>query len=92
MITAILGSCAKHTEKEIPTPAWITMPQYDFPIYVAKRGGVVTTSLDLFDITGFMEVGDSTAFQDTLEWKVIPYNPSETKSKVHFPEIKSWQP
>ncbi len=69
-----LSSCKDEPENvNPPAPSWITVPQYDFPIYIAQRGGVVTTCLETFDVTGFLEVGDSTAFNDTLEWKVLPY-------------------
>lgn len=70
----LMFSCKDADDKIPQVPTWITVPQYDFPIYIAKRGGVVTTSLETFDVTGFLEVGDSTAFADTLEWKFIPYN------------------
>jgi hypothetical protein len=68
-------SCKDDSEPDNPAQSqWITVPQYDFPIFVARRGGVVTTSLETFDVTGFLAVGDSTAFNDSLEWKVLPYN------------------
>lgn len=68
-------SCKDDSEPDTALPPqWITVPQYDFPIFVARRGGVVTTSLETFDVTGFLEVGDSLAYSDTLEWKVLPYN------------------
>ncbi len=74
LISAMLSSCKDEPDNVIPPPpSWITVPEYDFPIYVAKRGGIVTASLETFDVTGFMEVGDSTAFDDTLEWKVLPH-------------------
>jgi len=75
LMAALVSSCKDEPDNIVPqVPTWITLPEYDFPIYVAKRGGVVTTSQETFDVTGFMEVGDSTAFGDTLEWKFIPYN------------------
>jgi hypothetical protein len=75
LISVLFSSCKDEPADEIPqVPTWITVPEYDFPIYIAKRGGVVTTALETFDVTGFLEVGDSTAFGDTLEWKVFPYN------------------
>lgn len=74
-VALLLGSCKDEPDNvNPPAPSWITVPQYDFPIYIAQRGGIVTTSAETFDVTGFLEVGDSTAFNDTLEWKVIPYN------------------
>lgn len=78
LMSLMFSSCKDEPESVIPpVPSWITMPQFDFPIYIANRGGIVTTSLETFDVTGFMEVGDSTAFGDTLEWKVIPYSTSQ---------------
>ncbi|MDD4309905.1 MAG: hypothetical protein PHO32_05950 [Candidatus Cloacimonetes bacterium] len=75
LIAISLSSCKDEPDNDIPqVPTWITIPEYDFPVYIAKRGGVVTTSLETFDVTGFLEVGDSTAYGDTLEWKFIPYN------------------
>ena len=71
LMSCLVGSCK---DNEIPQEQnWITVPEYDFPIFIANRGGVVTTSLETFDVIGFLEVGDSTAFGDTLEWKVLPY-------------------
>jgi len=69
-----LSSC-KDEQDNINPPAsgWITMPQYDFPIYIEQRGGVLTTSVESFDVTGFLEVGDPAAYNDSLEWKVLPY-------------------
>ncbi|MCB5266825.1 MAG: hypothetical protein PHU99_06975 [Candidatus Cloacimonetes bacterium] len=75
LLSVLMFSCTDEPGAEIPpVSSWITVPDYDFPIYIAKRGGVVTTSIETFDVTGFLEVGDSIAFSDTLEWKVIPYN------------------
>jgi len=70
-MACLVGSCKgdEHPHDQ----NWITVPEYDFPIFIANRGGVVTTDLETFDVTGFLEVGDSTAFGDTLEWKVLPY-------------------
>jgi hypothetical protein len=78
-VSLLLCSCKDDADDvNTPAPSWITVPQYSFPIYIAQRGGIVTTSLETFDITGFMEVGDSVAFTDSLEWKVLPYD--RTKS------------
>lgn len=75
LISGLVGSCKDEQDDENPQEQiWITVPEYDFPIYISNRGGVVTTSLETFNVTGFLEVGDSTAFGDTLEWKVIPYS------------------
>jgi len=83
LMCMLFSSCKDEPDNVIPpVQNWITVPEYDFPIYIAKRGGIVTTSLETFDVTGFMEVGDSTAFGDTLEWKVIPFNSTQKTSRV----------
>lgn len=83
LVSLQFTSCKDEPDSVIPpVQNWITMPEYDFPIYISRRGGVVTTSLETFDVTGFLEVGDSTAFGDTLEWKVIPFSSTPKTSRV----------
>lgn len=79
-LSLLLCSCEKEPDAVTPSQ-WITVPEYDFPIFVARRGGVVTTSQVTFDVTGFIEVGDSTAYGDSLEWKVLPYTRAKTRNQ-----------
>lgn len=75
LMSCLIGSCKDEDPDEKPLEQnWITIPEYDFPIFISNRGGIVTTDLEAFDVTGFLEVGDSTAFGDTLEWKVLRYS------------------
>lgn len=70
----LLVSCKDDPADNDPTPQqWLTLPEYDFPIFIGQRGGVVTTSLETFEVTGFLETGDPAAFSDTLDWKVLLY-------------------
>ncbi len=70
----LLVSCKDDSPDNEPTThQWLTLPEYNFPIFIGQRGGVVTTSLETFEVTGFLETGDPAAFSDTLDWKVLLY-------------------
>ncbi len=72
MLLMVFSCKIDDPDDNIPAAGWTYITGYNFPIFTAKFGGVMSTSAD-GDLLGFMEVGDSTGFDDADDWVIQIY-------------------